>query len=281
MDIEKIGKRIKYARDMRNLTLDDIASDIGVAKSTVQRYEKGLISNPKLPVLQAIANSLNVNPAWISGQDVPMDQNNLEDDPTLKKREEILDDIDHILSDSGYSLFCENYYDDFFLVKNRHNQTIKTFHDYELLSRYNSLKKENKLTAEALLSTDVDFTNYLGALGYNIYFTDSDNNTIIIERDNKSVRSDMETFNHLKKYTDMYIKTMVETKLLEQQENQIKQERIQKEHLLETYQRDILAADTLRNNLFLNAAHSRTDVDLPEDADTTDNDVMDDDKNWE
>lgn len=73
MDTKKIGKRIKYARSLRNYTLEDIASDIGVAKSTIQRYENALITSPKLPVLQAIANSLKVNPAWLSGQDVDME----------------------------------------------------------------------------------------------------------------------------------------------------------------------------------------------------------------
>ena len=72
MDVIKIGNRIKHARDIRNYTLDYIASEIGVAKSTIQRYENGLISKPKLPVLQAIADVLRVNPAWLSGQDVPM-----------------------------------------------------------------------------------------------------------------------------------------------------------------------------------------------------------------
>lgn len=73
MDTKKIGQRIKYARSLRNYTLEDIASDIGVAKSTIQRYENALITSPKLPVLQAIANSLRVNPSWLSGQDVDME----------------------------------------------------------------------------------------------------------------------------------------------------------------------------------------------------------------
>ena len=73
MDVKEIGRRIKKARTIRNYTLDYIASEIGVAKSTIQRYENGLIVNPKLPVLQSIADTLRVNPAWISGQDVPME----------------------------------------------------------------------------------------------------------------------------------------------------------------------------------------------------------------
>lgn len=72
MNVKEIGNRIKYARELRNYTLDYIASEIGVAKSTIQRYENGLITNPKLPVLQSIANVLKVNPAWLSGQNVPM-----------------------------------------------------------------------------------------------------------------------------------------------------------------------------------------------------------------
>ncbi len=73
MNIKEIGNRIYKARTIRNYTLDQIADEIGVAKSTIQRYEKGLINKPKIPVLQAIANSLHVNPAWLSGQDVAME----------------------------------------------------------------------------------------------------------------------------------------------------------------------------------------------------------------
>lgn len=76
MDNYLVGQRIKEARTLRNMTLDDVADDIGVAKSTVQRYENGKIARVKLPVLQAIANTLRVNPVWLCGQDVPMCENN-------------------------------------------------------------------------------------------------------------------------------------------------------------------------------------------------------------
>lgn len=68
MNIIEIGKRIKKARHIRNVTLDEIASKVGVTKSTIQRYETGQIQNPKIPVLHSIANALNVNPAWIVGK---------------------------------------------------------------------------------------------------------------------------------------------------------------------------------------------------------------------
>ena len=72
MDVIQLGNRIKEARQMRSMTLDDIANDIGVAKSTIQRYETGKINVPKIPVVLAIANSLRVNPSWLIGKDVPM-----------------------------------------------------------------------------------------------------------------------------------------------------------------------------------------------------------------
>ena len=72
MDIKETGNRIKHARKLRNYTLEDLASNIGVAISTVQRYENGLIMNPKLPVLQSIANTLKVNVSWLLGKDASM-----------------------------------------------------------------------------------------------------------------------------------------------------------------------------------------------------------------
>ena len=68
-----VGNRIKEARALRNMTLDEIASEVKVAKSTIQRYEAAKIQSLKMPVIEAIAKSLNVNPVWLMGEDVPME----------------------------------------------------------------------------------------------------------------------------------------------------------------------------------------------------------------
>lgn len=65
MDNKMIGNRIEQRRKNLGLTLEFVAGEVGVAKSTVQRYEKGTIEKIKLPVIEAIARVLNVNPAWI------------------------------------------------------------------------------------------------------------------------------------------------------------------------------------------------------------------------
>lgn len=68
MQNQIIGERISTRRKELGLTLDDIAQEIGVAKSTVQRYEKGSIDKVKLPVIEAIARVLSVDPAWLCGK---------------------------------------------------------------------------------------------------------------------------------------------------------------------------------------------------------------------
>lgn len=61
------GNRIKSKRQEKGLTLSEIGNIIGVAPSTVQRYESGAIARPKIPVLKAIASALNVSYSWLTG----------------------------------------------------------------------------------------------------------------------------------------------------------------------------------------------------------------------
>lgn len=68
MTNKEIGMRIKEVRKEKDLTLEDIAATIGVARSTIQRYETGKIEKIKLPVITAIADALGVNDAWLVGK---------------------------------------------------------------------------------------------------------------------------------------------------------------------------------------------------------------------
>lgn len=68
MDNVMLGRRIEERRLELGKTLDYVASEIGVAKSTISRYEKGSIEKVKLPVIEAIARVLGVNPSWIIGK---------------------------------------------------------------------------------------------------------------------------------------------------------------------------------------------------------------------
>lgn len=72
--IEKeIGTRIYTRRKALGLTLQDIADRVHVARSTIQRYEAGTITQMKMPVLYSIAQALSVNPDWLVGKSDVMD----------------------------------------------------------------------------------------------------------------------------------------------------------------------------------------------------------------
>ena len=68
MNQKLLGSRINQAREDRGYSLDALASRVGLNKSTLSRYERGEIENPKLPVINAIANALHVNPGWLVGK---------------------------------------------------------------------------------------------------------------------------------------------------------------------------------------------------------------------
>ncbi len=63
----EIGTRISSARSIKSMTLEEVASKVGVAKSTILRYEKGTIEKIKLPVIESIAHALDVDPNWLIG----------------------------------------------------------------------------------------------------------------------------------------------------------------------------------------------------------------------
>lgn len=75
MTNKEIGNRIREAREKLGLTKSEVASRIKVADSTIKRYEDGEIEKIKIPVIEAIAKVLNVNPMWIIGKTETPDVN--------------------------------------------------------------------------------------------------------------------------------------------------------------------------------------------------------------
>lgn len=63
----EIGQRMRSRRKELGLTLQEVADRVGVQNSTIYRYEAGKIAKIKLPVIEAIASALNVNPSWLIG----------------------------------------------------------------------------------------------------------------------------------------------------------------------------------------------------------------------
>ena len=70
---EKVGKRLKLAREHRHISLEKAGERVGVHKSTVMRWENGETKKINLSIIEILAEFYLVNPAWLSGHDVPME----------------------------------------------------------------------------------------------------------------------------------------------------------------------------------------------------------------
>ena len=64
----EIGERIAERRKELRMTMEDLSQKVGVARSTIQRYEAGKIDKIKMPVIESIANALGVDPCWLIGK---------------------------------------------------------------------------------------------------------------------------------------------------------------------------------------------------------------------
>lgn len=72
---EKVGYRLKQARELKHITLEEAGKKVDVHKSTVLRWENGETEKIKLPVIELLASYYNVNPVWLMGYDVSMERN--------------------------------------------------------------------------------------------------------------------------------------------------------------------------------------------------------------
>ncbi len=70
---KQIGARAKQRRLELNLPMQYVADQMGVNKSTVQRYESGAIDNTKKMVLEGLSRVLDVTPEWLLGETDALD----------------------------------------------------------------------------------------------------------------------------------------------------------------------------------------------------------------
>lgn len=63
----EIGERIRELRLQHNLTLEELGNLCGVGKSTVRKWEKGMISDIRQTNLAKLANALGTTPESLMG----------------------------------------------------------------------------------------------------------------------------------------------------------------------------------------------------------------------
>lgn len=62
-----MAKKIKDLRISQNLTLEQVANEVGVGKSTVRKWETGMIANMRRDKIASLAKALHTTPAYLMG----------------------------------------------------------------------------------------------------------------------------------------------------------------------------------------------------------------------
>ena len=65
MNENKLAERIYLLRKAKGLTLEQVAQKVGVGKSTVRKWETGMIANMKRDKLASLAAALDTTPMFL------------------------------------------------------------------------------------------------------------------------------------------------------------------------------------------------------------------------
>lgn len=73
-----IGERIKILREKKGYTLEELGQRIGVGKSTVRKWENGMIKNMRRDKIAKLAEVLDCSPLYLLGYNDSSYKNNSE-----------------------------------------------------------------------------------------------------------------------------------------------------------------------------------------------------------
>lgn len=64
-----IGQRIRFARENKNLTLDEVAKRCSTTKQTIFKYENEIVTNIPYDKIVLLSKALDVSPSYLFGWD--------------------------------------------------------------------------------------------------------------------------------------------------------------------------------------------------------------------
>lgn len=85
---KEFSQRIKNLRLKREMTLEQVGDIVGVGKSTVRKWETGMIANMRRDKIALLAKALETTPAYLMGW--KEDKKNAPEEPKLTEGEEML-----------------------------------------------------------------------------------------------------------------------------------------------------------------------------------------------
>lgn len=71
MSENDLSKKIRELRALHGLTLEQVAQQVGVGRSTIRKWETGMIENMRRDKIAKLATALHTTPAYLMGWDEP------------------------------------------------------------------------------------------------------------------------------------------------------------------------------------------------------------------
>lgn len=287
MEKKNTAIRLKEIMDTRGLRQIDILNlttpfcktyNVKMNKSDISQYCSGK-TEPNQEKLFILGSALNVSEAWLMGYDVPIERNDYED-PTLIIFDAKFDDAWNVLEKAGYVLSLSDDSNKDIIIKRDTNEIIACMHDYELVNKYESLRRKGSITADLLLEDKeaqyiIDkvyaFDCQLKSLGWTY--------KIMIEPYPVGKKHGVATA--LFKNNDISFKaTMDDCNSFINDAESFFKERLQQ--LLKKSMKQMFTEKTIDNKSHTEpqAAHERTDIEVTEEMRKHDDDIMDDDNFW-
>lgn len=92
--ISSFPERLLYALKSKGISQQELSELTNINKGNMSRYING-IANPKMDKIELIAKVLKINGAWLMGYDVPMNEDNHQNE----LKETVMKKIDSLKND--------------------------------------------------------------------------------------------------------------------------------------------------------------------------------------
>ena len=105
---EGMAQRIKDLRQKKGLTLEQVADVVGVGKSTVRKWETGMIANMRRDKIADLAKALGTTPAYLMGwEDENVEKEDSPSELQLTEGEQMMIDIFRLIPEEQQRVFLE------------------------------------------------------------------------------------------------------------------------------------------------------------------------------
>lgn len=103
----EMSRKIKQLRQARGMTLEEVATIVGVGKSTVRKWETGMIANMRRDKISLLAQALGTTPAYLMGWKEETIQISPSDELKLTEGEEMLLNLFRQIPEDAQKMYLE------------------------------------------------------------------------------------------------------------------------------------------------------------------------------